>query len=219
MHADRRSLVLKRLLHDLVARPAVYDAVQRALGASLVHRRLAALERTRHPTGWTLDLGGGTGRLAALSGDATRYVCLDMDIARLRRFRQRQVPGHAIVADATELPIASGAIDTVLCTSVTHHLEDDRLAALVRESRRVLGPDGRLVLLDPVWAPRRWIGRVLWRYDLGSHPRTSETLRRSIEVHFDLVRWKEFAVLHRYVIAIGIPRPLGPSRATSTDTP
>jgi hypothetical protein len=60
-------------------------------------------------------------------------------------------------------------------------------------------------MLDAVWRPGRLPGRVLWRYDRGSFPRTDVALREAMEQQFDIVRWEAFALWHAYVVAVGRP--------------
>jgi SAM-dependent methyltransferase len=52
-------------------------------------------------------------------------------------------------ADAVHLPLAAASADVVLAADVTEHLDDDTLAAVLAEARRVLRADGRLVLYTP----------------------------------------------------------------------
>lgn len=93
----------------------------------------------------------------------------------------------------------------VVCKNVTHHLSDEQLQPLFRESARVLKPDGRMIFIDAVQAPERWRSRMLWRYDRGSHPRGEETLRKAMAGEFDIAHWEVFAIYHRYVLGVGTP--------------
>lgn len=54
---------------------------------------------------------------------------------------------HALAADMRFLPFADNSFDSVICTDVLEHIEDDRLA--IRDLRRTLRPDGRLILTVP----------------------------------------------------------------------
>jgi len=61
--------------------------------------------------------------------------------------------------DGRALPFADGAFDVVLFCYVLHHASDAR--ALLAEARRVLKPDGRLVIYEDT--PRSLIDRLLCR--------------------------------------------------------
>ena len=78
-----------------------------------------------------------------------------------------EVPGMATVeADVRELPFAAGAFDLVLCVSTLEHIGADNTgyglqaetdaesrSAALRELRRVLAPDGRLLITVPCGEP------------------------------------------------------------------
>jgi ubiquinone/menaquinone biosynthesis C-methylase UbiE len=194
------------LLHRIVAQPRVYDACQFAAGATYLRRRLGRAIAPLAGSRFVIDIGGGTGGSRELWGAATRYVCLDLDPMKLAGYVAKNPGGLALLGDATELPVADRSVDAVVCTLVTHHLTDVQLDRMLAEAARVLRADGRLVLMDAVWAPRRWPGRLLWRYDRGSYPRREGVIREAIERWFEMERWEAFAVWHRYVLGVGRPR-------------
>ncbi len=197
--------MLTDLLHRIVANPVIYDTVQVLAGSADLDRRLAANlgELPARPT--ILDVGGGTGLPPSLWPAGTTYLCLDIDPVKLAGFRRKNRPGVALRADATHLPLRARSLDLVVCKNVTHHLGDEQLLPLFRESARVLKPHGRMLFIDAVQAPDRWRSRVLWRYDRGAHPRLIETLRQAMASEFDISRWEDFANYHRYVLGVGIP--------------
>lgn len=193
---------LMGLLHRIVAIPWVYDFVQRASGAQRARRWLAAVVTPMHGVKRVLDLGGGTGIYRDLWPTTTTYICLDLDPVKLQGFRARHSTDVPLLGDATQLPIQSCSVDAVFCAAVSHHIPDEALTALVTEGMRVLVPGGRFVFFDAVWAPRRPIGRLIWRYDRGSHPRPKETLRALFAAHSEIEHWQEPAVFHRYIVAV-----------------
>jgi ubiquinone/menaquinone biosynthesis C-methylase UbiE len=198
--------MLARLLHSVVARPLVYDLCQRAVGAKYVRERLAERIAPQRAARMVIDIGGGTGAARAMWGEDSRYVCLDVDPLKLSGYVAKNPGGLALLADATDVPLIDGGVDAVVCTSVTHHLTDPLLDRMLAEAARVLKPAGRLILLDALWVEKLWAGRLLWKYDRGSFPRTGETLREAIARHFDIDTWDEFAVWHRYALIVGRPR-------------
>jgi SAM-dependent methyltransferase len=75
-------------------------------------------------------------------------------------------PLRSVVADVRELPFAGGSLDLVLCISTLEHVGRDNVVygieaardeggddAALRELRRVLAPDGRLLLSVPTGKP------------------------------------------------------------------
>jgi ubiquinone/menaquinone biosynthesis C-methylase UbiE len=184
----------------------VYDLAQIAAGARTVRGKIA--EQVSHLRGapLVLDIGGGTGAVGAMWDARTKYVCLDIDPLKLEGFLTRNPKGIALQGDATQLPIGDASLDVVLCNSVTHHLTDDLLAAMVAEVARVLRPGGRLILTDAVWAEKRWAGKMIWRYDRGSFPRTCDVLKKLIASHLSIERWEHFSVWHEYVLCVASRR-------------
>jgi SAM-dependent methyltransferase len=197
--------MLTEFLHRVVANPIVYDTVQVLAGSAELDRRLATNlgEMPARPN--ILDVGGGTGMPPWLWPAGATYICLDIDPVKLAGFLRKDRPGVALLGDATRLPVRSRSLDLVVCKNVTHHLSDEQLPLVFRESARVLKPGARMLFIDPVQAPERWRSRLLWRYDRGSHPRYVDTLRQSMAGAFDIALWEIFTIHHRYVFGVGTP--------------
>ena len=137
MGNNGRDGLMLRLLHRLASNGQVYDWIQRLAGVSLVDRKLAAWVASSDGAN-ILDLGGGTGRVSALAPPGSRYICLDVEHPKLRRFLAGRSRGHALMADATRVPLADNTIQLVVCVFVAHHLRTSEFSALLCEARRVL---------------------------------------------------------------------------------
>jgi ubiquinone/menaquinone biosynthesis C-methylase UbiE len=102
-----------------------------------------------------VDLGCGTGGLAlpiARRLPDARVIGIDgdpeiLDLARAKRGADRVEWTHAY-ADA--LPIDDASVDSVVSSLVLHHLPCATKQAALAEARRILRPDGQLVVAD--WA-------------------------------------------------------------------
>lgn len=163
--------------------------------------------------GSVLDVGGGTGALAAILPRRAREVCLDLDPLKLSRYRRKFRRGLAIRADAASLPIVSGTMNGAALVGVCHHLRDAALDSVLAEIARVLRPDRCLVLLEPLLVPGRLVSSFLWRLDRGAHPRTREELLPMIERHFRIIEGRTSALWHhRYLSCLLLPI----SRSTSS---
>ncbi len=111
----------------------VQDAVMRAL--------------RRGPSERILDLGCGTGQLAArVREDLAPTLVVGCDFSRgmLRRASRRRRDLSWVRGDAQRLPFASGHFDTVVSTEAFHWFPDQD--AVLEECHRVLAPRGRLLL-------------------------------------------------------------------------
>lgn len=109
-----------------------------------------------------LDLGSGRGgksrRLAEESKGAYSVVALDLSLSHLRNAAAyyREVGWELPVmvgGDAMRLPFADGAFQRIACTDLLEHVPHPR--AMLRETRRCLSPDGRLVLVFNPWGSPR----------------------------------------------------------------
>lgn len=125
-----------RSLH--VAETEVEAAVARALGD--------------RPVGELIDIGTGTGRMIELFGRAARRalgVDRSPEMLRLARVKLAQagLSGAELrQGDMYALPIATGSADTVILHQVLHYAQQP--AAAVAEAARLLGPGGRLLIVD-----------------------------------------------------------------------
>ena len=106
------------------------------------------------PDDRVLDLGCANGvHTLAAAGHARRVYGLDADVGQLRvaaaAVRRRGIDNVALVAwDVTQpLPFSTASFDAVLFLDVIEHLEPR--VAVLDEIRRVLEPDGRLLLSAP----------------------------------------------------------------------
>src|SRR5690242_9998659 len=84
--------------------------------------------------GLTIEIGGGIGNLKRRLPEV---VATDVQLG----------PWLDCVADAQRLPFASAAAANIVMVDVLHHLEFPVL--FFREAQRVLGPGGRIIMVEP----------------------------------------------------------------------
>ena len=140
-----------------------------------------------------IDVGCGTGRWTA----RLSAIGVDASAAMLAVAAGKPgLRGRLAAADATALPIASGAADLVLCALTLGHIGDQ--AAAMREFARILAPGGTLLLTDfhPAAAALGWRrtfrrdGRV---YELENHAYTVDRLRDAGK-GLELAEWAEATI-------------------------
>jgi ubiquinone/menaquinone biosynthesis C-methylase UbiE len=192
------------MMHRFLANSTVYELVQTLTGSRISEAKMRAALGALPPGTRILDAGGGTGILARIFDRGQLYMCMDIDLARVRFAKDRGA--GALVGDAARMPVGSGAIDLVVLRAVSHHLTDQEFEMMIDESRRVLKPGGRLLFLDAIWAQSWLPGRLLWRIDQGSHPRTEAQMVKVLESNFELERRTTYAVHHRYFLALARPK-------------
>jgi SAM-dependent methyltransferase len=138
------------LLYD----PVTAAAERAGLGAA--RRQLLSTVEGR-----VLEVGAGTGANAEHYPPATDVTYTEPDAHMAKRLRARGV--EVVEAGADALPFADGSFDTVVSTLVFCTVP--RVDAALREVRRVLRPDGRLLFLEHVRAEdgtrlARWQDRL-----------------------------------------------------------
>jgi ubiquinone/menaquinone biosynthesis C-methylase UbiE len=117
-----------------------------------------------HPGEHAVDLGAGTGMLAAAAARAVApggtVTAIDISRPALARIdtASSPVPIHRLTADATRLPLADATADAVLTRSVLIYIHD--LPRAIAEIARILRPGGRLSASEPTPARRRHDARL-----------------------------------------------------------
>lgn len=145
-------------IRDATDRPKGYFETRLAHDANraAVWRHLTAyLERWIAPQASVLELGAGWCDFAN-AVHAEHVVAMDLDAT----VERAAGPGvTAVVGDCSDLSrFDDGSFDVVFASNLLEHLERPVATALVAESRRVLRPGGRLILLQPNFrlAPGRY---------------------------------------------------------------
>ncbi len=103
------------------------------------------------PIGRLVDIGTGTGRMLQLFGPgAEKAVGIDRspEMLRLARAKLAEAGLDAELrqGDMYALPLGADSADTVIIHQVLHYAQNP--AAAVAEAARLLGPGGRLIIVD-----------------------------------------------------------------------
>jgi ubiquinone/menaquinone biosynthesis C-methylase UbiE len=177
---------MKRLL----SQPAVYNAVQRALGSTASHRRFVA-EHVRPAAGdRVLDLACGTGRILGALPDGVSYVGYDVSPEYIDAARRKWgARGEFHCADVREVTVPSDSFQRVLMMGVLHHLDDESCATVLGLAARALTLDGRLVAVDGVRSEGEGrLARLLVRSDRGGHVRHEDEYAELAQPFFGCVQ-------------------------------
>lgn len=112
-----------------------------------------------HPDDRVVDVGAGTGLLSlAVAERVERVWAIDISPRMVEYLRAKSASAdrhniEAVVASGVSLPLVDQSASLVVSNYCFHHLDDrDKMRAL-REARRVLVPNGRLVLGDMMFRP------------------------------------------------------------------
>jgi ubiquinone/menaquinone biosynthesis C-methylase UbiE len=133
-----------------------YDRYNTWGGYGEAFRKSIVDEASLHPGETVLDCGCGTGTLAIVAkrqvGSQGRVHGIDLsrdqlDVAR-KKARKAGLDIEFHEGSVDELPFPDASFDAIFSTLMVHHLPKDIKIAAFREMRRVLKPDGRIVIVD-----------------------------------------------------------------------
>lgn len=99
-----------------------------------------------------LEIGAGTGASLPHYEQASRVVALEPDPSMAKRLPEKvaaaRVPVEVVAGSAEAVPYPDESFDVVVSTFMLCSVEDP--TAVLAEARRVLRPDGKLVVLEHV---------------------------------------------------------------------
>lgn len=163
-----------------------------------IHRRWKTqlIDRLAPRTGQSLlDLAGGTGdvagRFLARAGTGASVVVCDINESMVRHGRDRSIDRGVIqaitwaVGDAENLPMASQSFDA--CTISFGLRNVTRIAAALREARRVLKPGGRFLCLEFSRVEAPLLRRAYDIYSFSVLPRLGRVVAKDGEAYQYLV--------------------------------
>ena len=163
---------------------------RRQIIQSLVERVCATLNNP-HPS--ILDVGCGTGANLKMLADFGKAEGVDISPQAVEFCRQRGLDSVKLGA-AEQLPYEDDSFELVTALDVVEHLDDD--VAGLREMRRVLRPDGRVLLFVPAFM-------FLWgvQDDVSNHRRryTLPSLLKAVEAAGFAVEWSSYANISFFV--------------------
>ena len=137
---------------------ADYDASLPAHVVEHYLRRRVDFVLSHCPRGRAIDVGCGTGMLAARLAEAGYdMVGIDPSNGMLDVLRERAPAVEAVQADGTAIPFPNDSFDLVLSVAVMHHIADaGAVRGTLAEMMRVARPGGRILVWDhnprnPYW--------------------------------------------------------------------
>ncbi len=182
---------------DIATQRAYYDERWRhATYANLLQlqRAMAILDglrtlRLRIPR--ILDLGCGTGWLAAILGRFGPTTGVDLSPVAIRRAQALYPDVEFMAGDFFELPLSSDVFDVAVSVQVIDHMEDQ--ARFVRLLARVLKRGGHVLLItNNAWNLSHWTDAALDDFSGGLQPiekwLTAKQLKELLAPHFKVKR-------------------------------
>jgi SAM-dependent methyltransferase len=118
------------------------------------------------------DFGAGTGANCSICCPDS-YHGVDPDLRRIQ-FASRLYPGYrfSVLQDGT-LPAEDQSYDFVMILAVLHHISSEEIARYMAEFRRILAPDGRVIVMEPcLWEQTPFSNWFMQTFDKGDYIRS-----------------------------------------------
>jgi len=151
-----------------------------------------------NPNPRILDVGCGTGANLKMLAAHGRAEGVDISSQAVDFCRERGLDSVRLGA-AEQLPYENGSFDLVTALDVVEHLDDD--VAGLREMRRVLRRDGRVLLFVPAFM-------FLWgvQDDVSNHRRryTLPGLLKAVEAAGFFVEWSSYANISFFLPVLAV---------------
>lgn len=118
-----------------------------------------------------LDFGAGTGANCTLC-TPEMYHGIEPDHGRVQ-LASRLYPGYKFsVLQEDVLPVEDQSIDFVMIIAVLHHIATQEITRYVAEFRRILSPEGRVLVIEPsLWEHTPICNRFMQWLDKGEYIR------------------------------------------------
>ncbi|MFJ5760333.1 class I SAM-dependent methyltransferase [Neobacillus sp. NPDC093182] len=95
-----------------------------------------------------LDFGAGTGANCTLCSP-DYYFGIDPDSYRIEYAKRLYTQYRFEAFKGNELPAENNSFDYILIIAVLHHIPPEMITGYVKEFKRVLKPNGKIVVLEP----------------------------------------------------------------------
>ena len=188
---------MRKIIQFLAGKPIVFNILRRIIEANYVSLKKViqkefSLDLKRGKTlsaEKLLDVPCGTGEFCMLFPPGC-YYGLDIsekyiDYAR-KKYKRRFFRG-----DALRIGFDEAFFDKVLTLSLLHHIDDSSVKSVLKETKRILKPDGILLLIEDAPTRNKWniVGKFLQKFDIGCNIRPESEYRIVLEQDFNIRRY------------------------------
>lgn len=186
--------MLKKIRDYLAQKPIFFSALRRVLELNFVAQKQLIKETIGKNSGnkKVLDIGCGTGAFARLF-DKNNYCGIDI-FPEYIKYAKKNTSHNFEVMDAISLKFPDAHFDRALIMAVLHHLNDEDSAKVIREAKRVLKPNGQILIVEDAKIPRleNALVRFAQKFDKGKFIRTPEKYEKIASRYLKIIDKIEF---------------------------
>lgn len=183
--------MLKRIVKALSQNPRIFNILRRVIEFNFVTIKKAiaqelflneALPRDGHKK--ILDVPCGTGEFCMFFKPES-YIGIDISQTYIN-YAKKNYKRAFFCRDALNNGFNDGYFSSVLVVGFFHHLDDRAIDLVLKEIRRSIKIDGKLLLIEDAPTSSRWniIGRALQGLDVGERIRGSEAYIEVLKKYF-----------------------------------
>lgn len=171
-----KSFSLKAVLYRIFESSTVFEWQQRLCNNySSIFTEFGSVFKIKNQR--ILDIGTSTGLCAerVLARQEHQYTGIDINQNYVEAAARRFSSGHFYTMDARKLLFPDGSFDLAMFIGVIHHMDDKLVRECLGEIARVLSPNGRVIVAEPVFTPGKWLSTVLLKMDRGDYIRNKDS--------------------------------------------
>lgn len=169
--------MIKKIIKSLAGNPRVFTLLRRILENNYpAQKKVFSEEFVSLAKENILDIGCGTGDHSVFFQNAS-YTGIDIE-EKYIDYARKKYKGEFLVGDAVNLPFPDASFDKVVIIAVLHHLNDETASRVLREAKRVLKPEGRMLVMEDIQSEENsFLTRLIHRLDKGDDIRKHEGYR------------------------------------------
>jgi ubiquinone/menaquinone biosynthesis C-methylase UbiE len=133
----------------------------------------------RECRGRVLEVGSGTSQFRDIFLKyVNNYVITDINFQYVHYSNSNYPSLWHVLCDAAVLPFHTITFDRAFCLYLFHHLSDQQALDTLKEMRRCLNPEGKIIIVDLFQPEKRWdlISQLVSSLDRGQYVRRREAL-------------------------------------------
>ena len=183
---------MKKFIHSLADKPVVFNILRSIIEANYVSiKKVIKKEFSLSNISIKeniLDIPCGTGEFCMLFTPESYY---GLDISdKYIDYAKNKYKRRFVCGDAKESGFDDGYFDKILTIGFLHHLDDPSVISVLKEAKRILKPDGTLLLIEDAPTKSKWnfIGKHIQKFDVGSNIRLGSEYRTVLENNFNIRR-------------------------------